>query len=127
MRLRSGPSIEISGSRSGQIAIKRGGRNPEAVRDLSHADVGIGQHRLGVLDVIIGEFRLSASCAARAPSSGEARLGALADQAALEFRQRTKHMKNQPPSGSRRVEGFGQTAKPDAPHPQASMVSITVS
>jgi hypothetical protein len=43
------------------------------VRDLNYADVGIGEHRLGGLDVFVGEFRRPAS-------------GALADQAALEFR-----------------------------------------
>jgi hypothetical protein len=58
------------------------------VRDLSHADVGIGQHRLGGFDVVAGEFWRTASCAARAPRGGQARLGALPDQAALEFRQR---------------------------------------
>jgi hypothetical protein len=31
------------------------------VRNLSHADVGIGQHRLGGLDVVVGEFRQSDS------------------------------------------------------------------
>jgi hypothetical protein len=56
--------------------------------------------------------------AAGAPRGGKARLRALADQAALEFRQRTKHVKDQPPLRGRRVEGFGQTAKPDTPHPQ---------
>jgi hypothetical protein len=45
-------------------------------------------------------------------------LGALPDQAALEFRQRAKHMRDQPPLRSRRVERFGQAAKPDAPEPQ---------
>jgi len=61
---------------------------------------------------------LSSTPATSAPRGGEARLGALADQAALEFRQRTKHMKNQPPLCGRRVEGFGQAAKPDTPDPQ---------
>ena len=59
------------------------------MRDLGDADVGIGQHRLGGLDVVIGEFWRTASRAAGAPSGGKARLGALPDQAALEFRQRT--------------------------------------
>ena len=40
-----------------------------------------------------------------APRGGKTRLGALADQAALEFRQRAKHVKNQPPLRGRRVEG----------------------
>jgi hypothetical protein len=45
-------------------------------------------------------------------------LGTLADQAALEFGERAKHMKNQSPLRSRRVESFGQAAKPDTPYPQ---------
>ena len=52
-----------------------------------------------------------------APSSpmliGYARLGALPDQAGLEFRQRAEHVKNKPPLRGRRVEDFGQAAKPD--------------
>jgi hypothetical protein len=81
------------------------------VCDLSHADVGIGQYRLGSLDVIVREFRWTASRAANAPRSGEARLGALSDQAALEFRQRAEHVKDKPPLRSRRVQGFGPAAK----------------
>jgi hypothetical protein len=56
------------------------------VRDLSHADVGIGEQRLGGLDVVVREFRRPASGAASAPRGGKPRLGALPDQAALEFR-----------------------------------------
>ena len=46
-------------------------------------------------------------------------MGALADQAALEFRQRTKHVKDKPPLRGRRVEGLGQAAEPDTPQPQS--------
>jgi hypothetical protein len=42
----------------------------------------------------------------------------LADQAALEFRQRPEHVKYEPSLRSRRVEGFGQAAKADASQPQ---------
>ena len=65
------------------------GRHPEAVRDLSHADVGIGEHCLSGLDVVLREFRRTASRAAYAPRGGESRLGALTDQTALEFRPPT--------------------------------------
>ena len=82
--------------------------------DLSHADVGIGEHRLGGLDVMVGEFRRPASGAAGTPRGGEARLGALPDQTALKLCQCPKHMENQPALRGRRVEGFGQAAKPDA-------------
>ena len=47
------------------------------MRDLSDADVRIGKHRLGSLDIVVGEFRRTPSGAARAPGGGEARLGAL--------------------------------------------------
>jgi hypothetical protein len=40
------------------------------VRDLSHADIGIGQHRLGGLDVVIREFRRPATGAATAAYAG---------------------------------------------------------
>jgi hypothetical protein len=62
------------------------------VRDLGHADVGIGQQRLGGLDVVVGEFRRRASGAAGAPRGGKLRSGALADQAALEFCRRAKYV-----------------------------------
>ena len=70
-----------------------GRRDAKAVRDLRHGDVGISQHRLGSLDIVVRKFWRTTSGAARAPSSDEARLGALPDEAALEFRQRTKHEK----------------------------------
>ena len=57
--------------------------------DLGDADVGVGPHRLGGLNVVVSEFWRTTSGTARAPGGGEARLGALPDQAALEFRQRT--------------------------------------
>jgi hypothetical protein len=37
------------------------------MRDLGDADVGIGQHRLGGLDIVVGEFRGASSSAAGAP------------------------------------------------------------
>jgi hypothetical protein len=53
------------------------------VRDSGHADVGIGQHRLGGLDVVVRQFRRTASGAANAPRGGEARLGTLPNQAGV--------------------------------------------
>jgi hypothetical protein len=76
----------IRGSCGRNVAIERRRGHAEAVRDLGHADVGIGQQRLGGLDVVVGEFRRPASGAAGAPRGGKARLGALPDQTALEFR-----------------------------------------
>jgi hypothetical protein len=78
---------------------------------LRYGNIRIGEQRLGGLDVVISEFRRTASGTAETPRGGKTRLGALADQTALEFRQRTKHVKNQPPLRGRRVEGFGQAAK----------------
>src|SRR5271169_3550339 len=108
----------IRGSCGRDVPIERRRRDAEPLRDLSYSDVGIGEQRLGGLDVVVGEFRRSASGAAGAPRGGQARLGTLANQAALEFRQRAEHVKNQPPLRRRRVEGFGQAAKPDTPYPQ---------
>ena len=105
-------------SRGGNVTIQRRRRDAKAVRDLRHADVGIGEHRLSGLDVVVRQFRRTASRAANAPRGGKACLGALSDQAALEFRQRAEHVKDQPPLRRRRVEGFGQAAKPDVSQPQ---------
>jgi X-Pro dipeptidyl-peptidase C-terminal non-catalytic domain len=49
----------------------------ETVCDLRHADIGIGQHRPGSLDVVVGEFPRPASSAAGAPGDGKPRSGAL--------------------------------------------------
>jgi hypothetical protein len=51
----------IRGSCGRDVPIERRRGHAEAVRDLGHADVGIGQHRLGDLDVVIREFRRPAS------------------------------------------------------------------
>jgi hypothetical protein len=99
----------IRGSGGGDVTIERRRRDAEPLRNLSYSDVGIGEHRLGGLDVIIGEFRRTASRAASAPRGGKARLGALPDQAALEFRQRAEHVENKPTLRGRRVEGFRQS------------------
>src|ERR1700687_2990472 len=85
----------VRGSCGRDVPIEGRRRDAEAVRDLSHADVGIGEHRLGGLDVLVREVRRAAGGAANTPRAGEARLGALADQAALEFRQHAEHVKNQ--------------------------------
>src|SRR3954462_14265780 len=85
----------IRGSCSRKIPIERRRRDTKALRDLSDDDVGIGEHRLGGLDVLLRQLRRTASGTAKAPGGGQTRLGALADQAALEFRQRAKHVKNQ--------------------------------
>ena len=76
----------IRGSRGGDVPIKRRGRDAEAVRDLRHADVGIGKQRSRDIEVVFGEFRRSTSGATCAASSGEARLGSLPDQTPLELR-----------------------------------------
>jgi hypothetical protein len=76
----------IRGSRGGDVSIERRRRDAKAMRDLRHAYIGVGQHRLGSFDVVLGQFRRTPSRAASAPRGGEACLGALADQAALEFR-----------------------------------------
>jgi hypothetical protein len=82
------------------------GKPPKAVRDLGHANVGISQQRLGGLDVVVDEFRRTLSGAARAPRRREVRLSALPDQAAPEFRQSAKYVKNQPSLRGRRVQGL---------------------
>jgi hypothetical protein len=85
------------------------------VRDFSDADVGIGEQRFGDLDIVVGGFWQTTSGATCAPSGGKPRLGALPNQAALEFCQRAKPVNNEPPLRGRRVKDFGQDAKPDTP------------
>jgi len=97
----------IRGSCGGDVPIKRCRRDAETMRDLCDADVGISQQRPGSLDVIVREFRRPPPLAAKATGSREARLRSLADQAAFKFRERTEHVKNQPPLRGRGVEGFG--------------------
>jgi hypothetical protein len=40
----------IRGSRGGDVTIERRRRDTEPLRDLSYSDVGIGEHRLHLLD-----------------------------------------------------------------------------
>jgi hypothetical protein len=51
------------------------------VRNLRHANARVGEQGLGSLDVVIDEFRRTASRAAKATGGGEARLGAFPDGA----------------------------------------------
>jgi len=88
------------------------------VRDLGDADVRIGEQCPRDIKIVFCQLWRTASGAAGAPSGRKARVGALSDEAALEFRQCAKHVKHQPPLWGRRVEGFGQAAKPDISHPQ---------
>jgi hypothetical protein len=54
----------IRGSRGGNVPIERCRRAAEPLRDLTYGDVGISEHRLGSLDVVVREFRRTASGAA---------------------------------------------------------------
>lgn len=47
----------IRGARGGQISIQRRRRDAEPVRDLNHPDVGVREHRLGGLDVVVSQLR----------------------------------------------------------------------
>src|SRR5438132_14404394 len=108
----------MRGACGGDVSIERRRGDTETVCDLGDADVGVGQHRLGSLDVVVGKFWRATSGAAGAARGGEARLGALADQTALELRERAEHVKDQPALRGRRVERFREAAKPDTPYPQ---------
>ena len=48
------------------VAIERRRSDAEATHDLSYTDSGFGQHRLWGLDVVVREFRRTASDATRA-------------------------------------------------------------
>ncbi len=54
--------------------MERRRRDTVPVCDLGDADVGIGEYRLGSLDVVVGEFGRTTSGAACAPGGGQARL-----------------------------------------------------
>jgi hypothetical protein len=56
----------IRGTCRGDVAVERRRRDSEAVRDLRHADVGIGERRLRGLNVVVCQFRRTSSCAANA-------------------------------------------------------------
>jgi hypothetical protein len=87
----------IRGARGGQISIQRRRRDAEPVCDLSHADAGLASIALAA------SMSSSVSFGGRPPvrparrAAARPAWGALADQAALEFRQCTKHMKDKPP------------------------------
>ena len=77
---------DIRGSCSGEVPIERRRRDAEAVRDLSDPDIGIGEQRPRDIKVVFCQLWRSTAGATGAPRRREARLGALPDQAALEFR-----------------------------------------
>jgi hypothetical protein len=79
-------SIRFARSRGRDIPIERRRRDAEAMRDLGDADVGIGEQCPRGFKVFLCQLRRATSSAAGMASSGEARLGALPDQAALELR-----------------------------------------
>jgi hypothetical protein len=64
----------IRGSRGRDVPIERRRGHAEAVRDVRHADVGIGERRLGGLDVVVREFRRAAPGTANASRGGKIRL-----------------------------------------------------
>jgi hypothetical protein len=86
------------------VPVQRGGGYPEAVGDLRHANIGIGEQC---------PLRRSATSAAYSLGGGKPRAGPLTDEAALELRQGAEHMKHQQPLRGRGVDGLGQAAKPD--------------
>ena len=59
----------IRGSRGGDVTIERRRRDAEPLRDLSYSDLGIGEHRLGGLDVVVGEFRVRSRIRLRSNSA----------------------------------------------------------
>src|SRR3954453_11603667 len=61
---------DIRGSCSRKIPVERRRRDTKALRYLSDGDVGVSEHRLGSLNVILGEFRRTASGATEPPRGG---------------------------------------------------------
>ena len=62
------------------------------MRDIRHADIRVGKQGPRGFKVILRQLRRTASGAAGAPRGGKARLGALPDQTALEFRASAPNM-----------------------------------
>jgi hypothetical protein len=88
------------------------------MRHLSDADVGIGKHRLGSLDVLVGEFRRSTPGAAgRHASPPRDLLGCAPGSGG---RTPPTHPTCEKPAAPARSSclGFGQAAKPDASDPK---------
>ena len=108
----------MCGSRGGQIAIERRGRNAEPSRNLRHHYVRVGQQRSCHVNIVFGQFGWSPARSACSPCGGETRLGTFASEAALELGERSKHMKHEPTLRRRRVDGFREAAKADVPKTQ---------
>jgi Tn3 transposase DDE domain len=88
------------------------------MRDLSHADIGIG------LDVVVGEFRRTASLTTKPTCRCKARLGALPEQTPLEFCECPKHVKNQRPCAVVASRASVRLRNPMPRTRRSSMVSI---
>jgi hypothetical protein len=110
----------VRGSRGGDVAIERRGRDAEAVRDLYHADIGVGEQ--GTRGFKSRSF--SVSFGGRLPVRSARRAAARLAWVRSRIRLRSNSAsapnmwKTKPSLRGRRVEGFGQAAKPDAPYPQ---------
>ena len=77
---------KIRGARGGDASIERRRRDTETVCDLGDADVRVGLQCPRGFKVVLCQLSWTAPRSACAPSNGKAGLGALSDQAALEFR-----------------------------------------
>jgi hypothetical protein len=77
---------KIRDARGVDVSIERRRRDTETVCDLGDADVWVGQQCPRGFKVVLCQLWRTAPRSACAPSSGKAGLGALSDQAALEFR-----------------------------------------
>jgi len=104
--------------RGGQIAIEGRGGHPDALGDLGNRNIGVRKQRHRGFNVLVREFRRSASHTSRPPCGGKPCLGAFADQASLELGEGAEHVKNEPSLRRRRIERFRQAPKADFSQPE---------
>jgi hypothetical protein len=96
------------------IAVEGAFGNTEGGADVGDGVVRVGFHRFGQGGLFGGQGRFAPSPAAPGSRGGEARLGALADQVALEFGQRCEDVEDQLAARRRGVDMLLQAFEADA-------------
>src|SRR5690242_12335760 len=97
-----------------QMPIESRRGNLEACRDILHTERGIGKHRFGDGEVFGAERSKPTALLTTLTCGSGAGAGALADDGALEFSQRTEDVEHQQPARHRCADALGARAQLDA-------------
>ena len=93
------------------MAIQRGATHADRLGDQLHRVLAVGEHLARPTELVLGDDRRRRPRRPRARAAFRPGLGALADQLALELRDRAEDMKHQPTRRGRGVDALGKAAE----------------